>query len=266
MSIPCAWDVSCAVVPNWDTYTDDQKNTALWLASTFMWGATGRQYGVCPMTVRPGQRRWDPWTYEAYPVWPGQDPIVSGPFLFNGRWFNAGCGSACCGNKGCAIVLRGPVAAVDQVLVDGEEIPSADYRVDVANGAYLLVRTDGLCWPACQNFTAEADQPGTFEVTYELGKALPPALSIATALLAGEYAKSLIDAPCALPAKMTSLTRQGVTVEVEPPAPDDGKTGIREVDDIIAVLNPSGLKSPPRVMSPDLPETCDRRTVWRGSV
>jgi len=266
-TVPCSWDVVTPDCAGWADYPQDTQDKALWLASTFLWAATGRRYGACPVTVRPAQDRLGaPVAYQAFPVWPGSEPQISGPFLFAGRWFNAGCSTACCGTSACAIVLAGPVAAVDEVRMDGELVPASAYRVDIASGAYLLVRVDGACWPVCQNFTAEATEPDTFEVTYERGTALPEALAIATGLLACEYAKFLTPGQdCALPAKMTRLSRQGVEIEVAPPVPADGRTGIKAVDDIIAALNPSGRKAPPMIMSPDL-QPCDRRTlIYPGS-
>ena len=264
--IPCSWDVviPSELCPDWSGYTQPVKDSALWLASTYLWAATGRQYGACPVTVRPGQPRLgEAPAYQAYPVWPGQDPVVSGPFLFGGRWFNLGGGSCsgCCGASSCGIVLRGPVFAVSQVLVGGEVVAPSAYRVDIVNGAYVLVRIDGLCWPSCQNFTRASNQPGTFEVTYEIGRAVPEALAIATALLACQYGKHLTGGACALPAKMTRLARQGVEVEVAPPEPAQGLTGIKAVDEVVLALNPGRRKAPPMVFSPDLPEGCDRYTV-----
>lgn len=266
MTAPCAWDVDpieLGVCDGWAEVPPARQETALSLASSFLWAATGRQFGVCPVTVRPGQPAGPELAYQVFPAAPGLGGlgVPGGPFLFSGRWFNAGCASACCGQSACAVVLRGPVASVDEVLVGENVIPASAYRVDVAGGAWLLVRVDGLCWPFCQNFTAEEGETGAFVVTYGLGRALPPALATATAMLACEYAKALAGGLCKLPAKMTRLSRQGVEVELEPPAPDNGKTGIREVDDVIASLNPSRRQRPPVVLSLDLPEACDRITV-----
>lgn len=263
MTVPCSWDVSCEVCPGFADYPVTVRDSALWLASTFLWGATGRQYGVCPVTVRPSQGARSEVLYQDYAVVPGSSGlgVPGGPFLFGGRWFNQGCATACCGNSACAVVLRGPVASVDEVLVGEDVIPASAYRVDVSQGAYLLVRVDGQCWPACQDFTADEGEPGSFVVTYGLGRALPEALAIATAQLACEFAKSLSGGACKLPAKMTRLSRQGVEVELEVPDSDDGKTGIREVDMVITALNPTKRQSPPLLLSPDLPEWCDRVTV-----
>lgn len=262
---PCNWSVNptaLGVCSTWDDYATAVQDTALELAESFLWAATGRRFGICDITVRPLQPRTDPVAYQVYPVTPGSDglSLPGGPYLFGGRWFNAGCATACCGAGECAVVLRGPVASVDEVLVDGEVVPASAYRVDVSRGAWLLVRIDGTCWPVCQSMVREVDEEDTFQVTYGQGVAVPATLEVATALLACEYAKSLTGGVCALPAKMTRLSRQGVEVEVEPPSPDDGRTGIKLVDDVVSTLNPGRLKSPPVVISPDLPEYCDRVT------
>lgn len=270
MTVPCAWDV---VVPtdlcsSWEDLPQSTKDSALWLASTFLWARTGRQYGPCPITVRPAQDHFEDPAYRAYPVQRGNGGGSDGswlrgpvPVLDGGTWRNCGCGPRCCCRVECAVALRGPVAAVTEVTVDGETVPSSDYRVDVTQGTYWLVRLGGTCWPTCQDFQAAEDAAGAFVVTYERGRAVPEALAIATAILACEYGKSINGGECRLPSKMTSLTRQGVTVEVEPPAPEDGLTGIREIDDVVAALNPSKRASPPVLLSPDLPEMCDRMTV-----
>lgn len=272
MTAPCNWSVDPAalgVCPGWSGHTDEVRAAALELATTFLWARTGRQYGPCPVSVRPAQDHFRDPAYRAYPVLPGVNghggdgSFVSGPtpFLDGGTWRNCGCGPRCCCRPECAVVLRGPVASVTEVTVDGAVVPSTAYRVDVAEGTYWLVRLDGTCWPTCQDFGAEEDAAGSFVVDYERGRELTEALKIATAILACEYAKSLTGGDCRLPAKMTRLSRQGVEVEVEPAAPDEGRTGIREVDDVIFNLNPSQRQRPPMLLSPDLPESCDRRTV-----
>jgi hypothetical protein len=270
MAGPCTWDVdpvALGVCSGWMENSPEVRETALNLATLYLWANTGRQYGPCPIIVRPSQAlRGGEIVYQAFPVAPGLGGlgVPGGPFLFGGRWFNSGCASACCGNSACAIVLRGPVADVLSVEIGDEVVPASAYRVDITGGAYLLVRTDGECWPTCQNFTADEGEEGSFTVDYLIGRALPDALKVAAATLACEYAKDLTGGACQLPAKMTRLSRQGVEVEVASPDPDDGKTGIRVVDDVIAALNPTGRKSPPLVMSPDLPENCDRVTTWTG--
>lgn len=265
MAAPCDWDVDPTALGVCSTWADRPvlvREAALELATLYLWGATGRRFGVCPITVRPSQGGRSEILYQDYAVVPGAAGlgVPGGPFLFGGRWFNSGCASACCGNSACAIVLRGPVASVDEVMVGEEVIPPSAYRVDITGGAWLLVRVDGECWPTCQDFRADEGEEGSFSVTYGFGQVPPRSLLVAAAQLACEFASGLAGGPCKLPSKMTQLTRQGVTVELE--APDAGeKTGIREVDMIVAALNPTGRKAPPVLYSPDLPENCDRITV-----
>lgn len=271
MTIPCAWDV---VIPEdlcstWVGHSQSIKDAALWLASTYLWARTGRQYGPCPVTVRPAQDRFEDPAYRVYPAWPGMNggggngsfTLGPVPVLDGGTWRNCGCGPRCCCRPECAVVLRGPVASVNEVTVDGAVVPSSAYRVDVTQGTYWLIRLDGTCWPTCQDFTAAPDAAGAFQVVYERGRELPEALAIATAILACEYAKGMTGGDCRLPARMTSLQRQGVTVEVEPASPEEGLTGITEVDAVVLALNPSKRTRPPMLLSPDLPESCDRVTV-----
>lgn len=255
--VQCGWE---GIEPPCDGWADKPvaaRNAALELATQFMWAATGRQFGICPVTVNPQQGRMRPVQYQAFPVWPGSTDggaYAGGPFLFAGRWFNAGDGVACCGHRGCAVVLRGPVADVREVLVDGEPVEESAYRVEVSGGVYLLVRTDGVCWPTCND--------GSFTVTYGYGRALPAALMTATGLLACEWVKSLTGGECALPARMTRMSRQGIDIEVAPGNAAEGTTGIREVDAIITALNPAKRQRPPTVLSLDLPEAHDRMTTW----
>jgi hypothetical protein len=267
MSAPCDWDVDpteLGVCATWATIPVARQATALELATGYLWGATGRQYGVCPISVRPSQAlRGGEILYQDFAVAPGLGGlgVPGGPFLFGGHWFNSGCASACCGDSACAIVLRGPVASVDEVTIGDEVIPASAYRVDVTRGTYLLVRVDGECWPLCQNFTADEGELGSFVVTYGIGRPVPSILIVAAAMLACEFAQALAGGPCKLPSKMTRLSRQGVELELEPPDPADGKTGIREVDMVVSMLNPGRRQSPPLLLSPDLPESCDRITV-----
>lgn len=261
---PCDWEVDPAaldVCPGWAEFPAPVQAAALELATLYLWARTGRQYGPCPLTVRPAQNHGDDPSYRAYPVWPGQDSAVSGPYLFAGVWRNCGCGSGCCCRPRCAVALRGPVYSVSEITVGEDVIPPESYRVDVTEGTYWLVRLDGVCWPTCQDFQANPDEAGSFVVSYEIGREVPEALLVAAAILACEYATGMTGGVCRLPGRMTSLQRQGVTVEVEPVSPEEGLTGIPEVDAVVLALNPNRRTRPPVLLSPDLPERCDRVTV-----
>lgn len=264
---PCVWDISPQALGccEFDTKSDTTKAKALAFATSFMWAATGRRYGVCEVTVRPCQPKPNPPAFRGYPAFAtsgGSAPLAV-PYIDRGTWRNCGCGPRCCCRPTCQVALEGPVASVASVVVDGEIVADDAYRVDLEDGQWWLVRTDGTCWPNCQNLDANTGE-GVFEVTYGQGTALPDALEYGTGHLACEFAKAVDgDSDCKLPGRLASLTRQGVTLEIDTPGNDEIGyiTGIELIDQVIASLNPSRRQSPPMIYSPDMPTAHDRITV-----
>jgi hypothetical protein len=212
--------------------------------------------GDCPVTVRPCSPRSVPRTwYEAAIATGGYSPYGGGftPYIgAGGQWLNA-CGCItrdceCLGTK--QVVLPGPISTIASVTIDGATLDPSAYRVD--NGIYL-VRTDGNAWPITQDLTKDPTQTDTFAVTYTKGFAPNPLLALAAGRLAGEFAKTCLGQSCALPSNVVAVTRQGVTQEFQQNPFDQGTTGMPDVDAIVHIFNPYGLKTPPVVMSPDLP-------------
>lgn len=261
----CGWDVNPSC-PGWSDHPPDVQEDALLMATTMMWAALGRRYGPCQITVRPCQSKNIAQQYRTYPVWGDGDGQGMVPYLDGGVWRNCGCGGSCCCRASCEITLRGPVAQIVQVRIDGEVIPPSSYRLDTAQGRYQLVRTDEGCWPTCQDFDAAGDDVGGFEVTYTIGRAVPGSVLIGTGMLACEIAKNIAGGPCKLPRQLSSLTRQGVDLEVVADVAETGvfRTGIVEVDNLITLLNPGRRQGPMVVISPDAPEWGDRRTILGG--
>jgi hypothetical protein len=146
------------------------------------------------------------------------------------------------------------VAAVNEVKVDGVVIDPSAYRLDEWRGMPLLVRTDGECWPECQDMNLNDTEPGTFAVTYTPGEALPTSGAIAAGKLAGEFIKSCQGAECSLPQQVASLSRNGVEVQMVDPTEflADGLTGVADVDLWIRAVNPARKSQRSRVYSPDL--------------
>lgn len=266
----CGWDVDpSGLCPDWAGYTDAQKDLALNIATTVMWAATGRRFGPCELTIRPCQDRGWAEQYRVFPVWWTSGEGFTGPmpFLYGGNWYNAcGCGSGCCCRPHCEVILPGPVSEIVEVLVHGEVVPDTDYRVDVAEGGYHLVKTTSGCWPTCQDFNEPADGAHAFAITYTRGPAVPDTVLGATGLLACEVAKGIVGAACALPQRMQSLSRQGVTAEflVNEIDVDTFQTGIQAVDMVIRAVNPSRRTRPPAIYSPDMPGGRDRMTIIGG--
>lgn len=220
---PCNWPVSgcpdCG--DDCSSMTGAQRAEYEAWAISDLWQATGKVYGTCTVTVMPCND-WGVlcgWCYNSF--------------------------RSC----GCVFVpevkLAGPVASVSEVVVDGETIDPADYRID---DWQWLVRLDGLSWPTNTDYT----DPDAFSVTYELGVEPPAGAGIVTGKLMC-LRSACTSGGCALPGNVIQTTRQGVTMirSVE-------GFGNLMIDRWVASAN-----TPTRagaVHSPDLPTV--RQTTW----
>lgn len=171
-----------------------------------------------------------------------------------GDWVNVacGCGSALpCGCGQLPVVrLDTPVGHVSDVSIDGASLDPSAYRV--LDGG-LLVRTDGGSWPRCQDLSAPVGGEGSFTVTYLNAYPVDGLGAWAAGTLAYEYAKACMGGKCQLPAGVTQVARQGITMELQNDMFANGLTGLRAVDDWTAKYNPNRLRRKPIVYSPDLP-------------
>lgn len=258
---PCNWEISEECCDDWTDLPGPLQEQATAYATLVLWSATGRQFGTCEVTVRPCGRYCQQGEGCAGYYW---DSGTWLPYIFNGIWRNCWCGTGpgcqSCEPR-CQVYLPGPVASIEEVLLDGAIVDPATYRVD---DFVWLVRTGGddNCWPFTQNFDADPPDTDTFQVTYERGTAVPTALLGAAGTLACEYARACQGQPCRLPGRVSSVARQGVSVTMVDVDTllKFGLTGIKEVDDVIRALNPHGLKGITRFYSPDLPSP--RVTTW----
>jgi hypothetical protein len=253
---PCGWSVDVSCCADWATYGPALQQSAAEFGAYVMWAATGRRYGVCEITARPCGRTCGPNLYSGY-FWSNG---AWQPYNLGGIWYNSTCGCNGLGNCAscrplCQVSLPGPVNSIPAtgVSVDGVVIPVDAWRVD--NGKWL-VRTDGSCWPECQDYNVDSGV-GTFFVTYNRGLDVPNVVAAAAGELACEWAKSCLGQACRLPQRVQSVSRQGVSVSMVPPEIllSMGLTGVDTVDQIIRSVNPGGLTSPMRVSSPDTPVT-----------
>lgn len=261
MAGPCPWTINTACCPAWATYTPEQQEVGTVWATEILWALSGRQFGLCQVTVRPCEP-CHPRSYVTYPVYL-DSPWGGGgggwlPYVNDGQWFNCACPGQCCCDPGCRVALQGPVGAIIGVWIDGVLVPDTDYRV-VDN--MWLVRTPGTgCWPECQQL-AEPDfsTNHTFTVQYTRGTPLPAAGAIAAGVLACSIAARCAAGDCTVPFNITSLTREGVTVQIGE-STVVGATGIKIVDDWVQTVNPGGLQQRPSVYNPDLP--APEMTTW----
>jgi hypothetical protein len=168
-----------------------------------------------------------------------------------GTWRNCACTGACSCQARCQVWLPGPVATIAEVRVDGIIIDPGSYRVD--NGS-ILVRTDGECWPECQDLNLSGpDQESTFFVTYERGEPVPLGGELAAGILACSFAKDC-QTGCGLPGNLSSLSRQGVEISFVDVTSQIGAglTGVPQVDTWLRAVNPGRRTQRAKVYSPDV--------------
>jgi hypothetical protein len=247
---PCGWvipDPLCC--EEWATLDPVIKASAGDYAALILWAATGRQFGLCSVTVRPCGMSRCPDGMADFSGWSWSGSTWT-PYIFNGTWFNCACPGTCCCDPRCQIRLMGPVDSVTEVLLGGIAVDPATYRVD---DNHWLVRTNGECWPSCVDMDTD-DGDNVLEVTYMRGTTPPPALLRAASALECEWGKACTGADCRLSNRVTSIARQGINIEMASPEAfmDDGMTGLWEVDSVISALNPFKRKSRARIWAPEM--------------
>jgi len=184
------------------------------VASEILYRLSGQQFaGVCQDVVRPTRRHY--YLEHSPPQW--------------WRW-EASLGIYVCSTpperfSGCAplseITLGAyPIRDVLEVRIDGQIVPSNQYRVDDRR---WLVRvgtdTDENQWPCCQSLELDPlTDVGTFEVTFEWGQAPPHSGVVAARRLGIELAKSFSGNPCQLPERIQNVLRAGRVLYAPRPA------------------------------------------------
>lgn len=184
-------------------------------------------------------------------LFPGPCPVIARPCAARRRgnepkWWpspqRGGMGSCSCNRAnrcGCnsldEIDLGPDVVSIERVLIDGEVVPSTEYALE--GGRFLVgyTQSDGSrrSWPCCQDLALPATAPGTFAVEFTRGRMPPRGGVLAAASLSCELiASATPDADCRLPKRVTTVTRQGVSIAILDPLTlfAEGRTGIAEVD------------------------------------
>jgi hypothetical protein len=248
---PCeSWDVRwvCDVSCESPTVTGE----AVALATEVVWALSGRQFGLCTVTLRPCRRDCDdvPWPSGGYTEWAGTSWIS--PSLIGGLWFNVVCGRC---TTGCSctsiseVLLPAPVHSVVEVKIDGVVVTG--YRLDDDR---RLVRLGGD-WPRCNDLNLADTEPDTWSVTARYGLEVPEGGAWAVGELACELIRARNGEDCRLPRNVTQLVRQGVTIQF-PNVIElirEGLTGLYLVDQFVSTWNPSGLRRRSGTYSVDRP-------------
>lgn len=200
-------------------------DVAVEAATELLWALSGRRLGVCTYT----ESLWPPCAGAC--GMPYKDPT--------GAWRNRGGAHNCCR----LLLAHRPIVSVSAVVVEGVPLDAAAYRFDAS---YL--RRWCACWP-CGDPCCDAP----VLVEYTAGWPLPATTDIAVGEVACEYLAALSGGVCRLPSRITSMTRQGISIELAPVDAASARLGLPIADAWLAAVN--GRSSPEvasRVYSPDL--------------
>lgn len=221
------WPLGETATTTLDTVEPPLREQLIQAAIDFLYAQTGGMYGLRVLDVRPrwvsNGRLWQPIRQVGVRVQCGH------------------CLTRPCYCQSLRLLrFRFRVEAVEQVTTaDGIVDPEA-YQL---NRSRVLERVDGGSWPR-------------HDLTIHLiaGTPVPAGGQIAAAALAEELAKAVSGADdCALPQRVQTITRQGVTVGMMDGMEDldDGRTGLWIVDSWVSSVR---HKQPVGgVFSPDLP-------------
>lgn len=236
------------------TATDQQKTDSIQAASEILYALSGRQFpGLCAETVRPCSGgsalpgfAWGRWTYPWIPLKTGNTWVNIGPACGCHIAWDCACNGIPQVNLG-----RTDVTEVTGVFIDGTELNSSAYRLDEGR---FLVRTDGNYWPCCQDLAKDIGETGTWHIELAYGTDPPQMGKNAAQKLACELAKACGGGDCDLPERVTTLTRQGVSMTLIDPQDflTEGRTGLLEVDYFLTAVNPNSLARRSTVWSPEV--------------
>lgn len=162
----------------------------------------------------------------------------------------------CCDGRGCRCCgtgdrirvqsSTGPITSVTQVKVDGQVVPTSDYRFYPST--QLLYRTPDQRWPRTDHKWADCDDTGTMCVDVVVGYE-PDAWALSVhAELTCELLKSCAGEKCRLPRNATQVVGQGITVTL---TPAELKQFIPSVAGWVAAVNPNAGQNVARLYSPD---------------
>ena len=223
MATPCEpWLTRADVCGPGDDVSPTIASAAIASATSWLYEATcGRFTGVCTSTIRP-RRLID-------------DGVCSVPESRRYR-------------LDLSPWVAGPILSIAEVVVDGVTVDAGDYRL--VNARWLVTHEGGALhpWPDQHPDRPDGDE-GTWSVTVTHGRVPPPELLDAAADLAKQLIARCTGGDCLLPDNATSVSRDGVTVELN--VPTDGKTGLPLIDTVVAMYP---CRRTRRIYDPATPE------------
>lgn len=234
------------------------------VASMLLYRLSGQQYtGECEHLVRPcGSDGGCGWTWaEVLSPSEASNWQVSWMVGVAGwGWYRDNALVCGCQHVSRVTLANYPVTEIVGVEIGGVAVDPSTYVL--RDWRYLdridpTPETPSLRWPSCQNMRLALGNPGTWSVSYRSGVAPPVPGVLAAKQLACEVAKFLTTGECVLPDGVTSLTRQGVTMNRDlfyKWGMSNGlwATGLTWVDGFLQAYNPTGARARSSVFSPDL--------------
>lgn len=237
--------------------SDAQAEAAAQTATDVLYALSGRQYpGARVATLRMGATI----TGGGRELLPGS--IIPGGVLSSRR---LGMGGGCCAVSFDPMLY--PIRSVVRMSVGGVGIPAEQIEVTGRRSIRVIAGADSITDPLAVNYYLGPDGayslfPGScscgranVELTMTWGRE-PPAGGLAAAeLLAIEFGKALAgDQTCRLPGNVVSVSRQGVSVVLDPSALlDADRVGIPFVDTWLNSVNPRKRRGAPMLWSPEMP-------------
>jgi hypothetical protein len=245
---PTGTDWGCALSQQEiDSIDPDIKARSEALAWSTLSALIGYRLSLCPVVLRPCAARCNANASTYYSAPTSGSGGTFQPYVAGGLWYNAcGCTTDCSCTSLSEVIMPVPVGGIESISLNGAVLDPSAYVVHNGN---RLVRTDGDAWPACQDMTSDAN--GSFIVSFYPYLGPNDLLRYAAGLMAHEFMKACTGGACRLPSGVTSISRNGISMEIPSGLFPNGGTGIREVDAIIRIYNPNGLKMTARVTSPD---------------
>lgn len=218
-----------------DTPYEDLAKDAAASASYLLWALSGRKFNGASYTTERYIR-----TQASDILGPSAGLTV--PLLANGAVINTTGAASPWTSPEARIRLRGqPVTAVHSVRTgDGELVdPSMYTLVDHSTVEFLNLIS-----------------PYNVEISYSFGGVPPIAGRMAAKQLAKEFMLAWTDdEDCALPSRVTSVTRQGISFTIldNQDFIADLRTGVYMVDLFLKTANPDKARAKAKVFSPDRP-------------
>lgn len=166
------------------------------------------------------------------------------------------------------IHLRGrPIRVVDSVTVDGDEVTDFEiFNTSTIRLPKSCLNHNPWLWTSGWNWTGPGPVPTNWAdpgsthclrkviVDYTYGAEAPDGVENSINILSEEIEKAIAgDEDCQLPSRVTEVSSRGISMTLLEPNDfiEDGKTGVPEVDRMIALHNPSKAKARARVYSAD---------------